>query len=691
MKTKFILKGLNCPNCSAKIVDDIKKYEGIKDVNYDLVNQMLYVEHEKTPDLKNKVKRSVDKFEEGIEVLSTEDEAKEVFEDDDEKKVFKKKMLVYSFVLLMLILNHFLDYNLNIKKGVYLVLFIIVGYDVVISAVKNILKGQLFDEQFLMTIATFAAIAIGEYPEAVAVMLFYSVGELLQDMALDNSRKNIKSALEIKPDFANVLDDKGNLIQYKPEDVEVGQIILVKPGEKVPLDGVVVEGESFLDTSVLTGESVPIKATVGEEIKSGSINKSHAIKMKVTKEYSEGAVAKIIDMVENASQRKANVEKSITKFSKVYTPIVCAIAVLLVIMGPSLFKIELKEAIYRACVFLVISCPCAFIISVPLGIFGGIGAASKNGVFVKGGNYLESLKDVGVFVFDKTGTITKGVFEVSEVKSYEGFTKEDVVEIAAAGEMSSNHPIAKAIVRKSKNRININDVVDFEEIPGKGIKYTLEGKEVLVGNNKIIDAEEVEGTNIFVSYDKKLIGEITVSDIIKPEAKEFISQLKENNIKTYMLSGDEKTVTENIAKEVGIDHAIGGLLPEDKVSELQKIKEKEKSLVSFVGDGVNDSPVIAISDIGISMGMTGSDIAVEASDIVILKDNLNKILDGIKISKNTVKIVNQNIFFALGVKVLVLILAGFGHASIWLGVFADVGVALLSVLNALRALKPKLS
>ncbi|WP_276906424.1 heavy metal translocating P-type ATPase [Peptoniphilus duerdenii] len=691
MKTKFYLKGLNCPNCSAKIVDDIKKYDGINDVNYDLINEMLYVEHEKIEDLHKKIEDSVNKFEDGIEVLLADNNSQKNDEEDDEKEDFKKNIIIYSFVLLMLIVNHFVDYNLNVKKIVYLALYVVVGYEVVFSAFKNILKGQIFDEQFLMMIATFSAIAIGEYPEAVAVMLFYSVGELLQDIALDNSRKNIKSALEIKPEFANVLDDKGNLITYKPEDVNVGQIILVKPGEKVPLDGEIIEGESYLDTSILTGESVPIKAVVGEELKSGSINKSHAIKLRVTKEYSDGAIAKIIDMVENASQRKANVERKITKFAKVYTPVVCAIALLLVVFGPSLFKIELREAVYRACVFLVISCPCAFIISVPLGIFGGIGAASKNGVFVKGGNYLEALKDVGIFVFDKTGTITKGVFEVSNIKSYEGFSEEDVLEIAAAGEMSSNHPIAKAIVRKSKNKININDVVDFEEVPGKGIKYILHGKEVLVGNNKIVDAKEVEGTNIFVSYDKKLIGEITVSDIIKPEAKDFINSLKKNNIKTYMLSGDEVTVTENVAKEVGIDHAVGGLLPEDKVAELIKIKEREKKLISFVGDGVNDSPVIAVSDIGISMGMSGSDIAVEASDIVILKDNLNKIIDGIKISRNTVNIVNQNIILAFVVKVLVLGLAGFGHASIWLGVFADVGVALLAVLNALRALKPKLN
>lgn len=691
MKTKFYLKGLNCPNCSAKIVDDIKKYDDINDVNYDLINEMLYVEHEKIEDLHKKIEDSVNKFEDGIEVLLADNNSQKNDEEDDEKEDFKKNIIIYSFVLLILIVNHFVDYNLNVKKIVYLALYVVVGYEVVFSAFKNILKGQIFDEQFLMMIATFSAIAIGEYPEAVAVMLFYSVGELLQDIALDNSRKNIKSALEIKPEFANVLDDKGNLITYKPEDVKVGEIILVKPGEKVPLDGEIIEGESYLDTSILTGESVPIKAVVGEELKSGSINKSHAIKLRVTKEYSDGAIAKIIDMVENASQRKANVERKITKFAKVYTPVVCAIALLLVVFGPSLFKIELREAVYRACVFLVISCPCAFIISVPLGIFGGIGAASKNGVFVKGGNYLEALKDVGIFVFDKTGTITKGVFEVSNIKSYEGFSEEDVLEIAAAGEMSSNHPIAKAIVRKSKNKININDVVDFEEVPGKGIKYILHGKEVLVGNSKIVDAEEVEGTNIFVSYDKKLIGEITVSDIIKPEAKDFISSLKKNNIKTYMLSGDEVTVTENVAKEVGIDHAIGGLLPEDKVAELIKIKEREKKLISFVGDGVNDSPVIAVSDIGISMGMSGSDIAVEASDIVILKDNLNKIIDGIKISRNTVNIVNQNIILAFAVKVLVLGLAGLGYASIWLGVFADVGVALLAVLNALRALKPKLN
>lgn len=741
MKTTFILKGLNCPNCSEKILRDIRKYDGMKSAEFDLGTQKLSMEHEEIKDLKNKVENSVNKFEKGVTVLekkkinenkninvkengvhhshehgekncceghshkhlhahSHEHNHEDIDEDshghshehgnlDASEK--KKTIAIFAVVFGLLIFNHFYDYNKDVKRVTYLLAYVLVGYEVVISAFRNIFHGEFFDEEFLMTLATFAAIGIGEYPEAVAVMLFYSVGEFLQDLALDRSRDNIKAALELKPEFANVVGSDGVVTKFDPEDVEVGSIIVVKPGEKVPLYGKIIEGDSYLDTSEITGESVPVKVSIGDEIESGSINKSNILKMEVTKAYEEGAIAKVIDLVENASTRKARVEKLITRFSKVYTPIVCVIALLMVLFGPRVFSITTKVAIYRACVFLVLSCPCAFIISVPLGIFGGIGAASKNGVFVKGGNFLEGLKDVKTFVFDKTGTITKGVFEVSDVKTYGGFKEDEVIKIAAIGEHGSNHPIAKAIVAKYGKDIDINEAKDFEEIPGKGIKFNYKDGEVLVGNASLVGTEKKEGTNVFVKYMGEIIGDIIVSDIVKDEAKSFVSDLKSMGIKAFMLSGDEKSVTEKIAKEVGIDNSIGGLLPEDKVKELEKIKNSTDGKVAFVGDGVNDSPVIALSDIGIAMGMRGSDIAIEASDIVIMKDELEKIVDGIKISKYTAKIVTQNIVFALSVKLIVLILASIGHASIWAGVFADVGVTLIAVLNSLRALNPKIN
>ena len=686
-KSSFILKGLNCPNCTAKIIDDIKNNQRVVDLDYNFSNQKLSLLHRGQESLKNAVEASVKKFERDVEVIEDIEKIdKDQIEEDEEEKISPYKIGIYIVSFLFLLKGFFME-PLSYENYIIIGLYFALGYHVLLKAIKNIGRGEIFDENFLMSLATIAAILIGEYPEALAVMLFYNIGELFEDMALEKSRKNIKAMLELKPDFANVLRGE-NFIKVAPEEVKPGEIIIVKPGEKVALEGIVREGQSFIDTSNLTGESLPVKVNVGDEIHSGSINTGSILQIEVTKAYAEGSIAKIIDLVENAGSKKASVEKTITKFSRVYTPIVCLISLLMLLLGPKIFNIEFKEAVYRGALFLVLSCPCAFIISVPLGIFGGIGAASRSGIFVKGGNYLEALKNIEVMVFDKTGTITKGVFEVSQIKTFENYSEEEVLELAALGEQGSNHPIAKAIKNKYGE---INEVPEnFKEISGKGISYTYKGKKVLVGNASLVNKKaEGSGTQVYISVDGNVIGMILVSDIVKPEAKSFIEKLKKLKIKTYMLSGDTEESAQEFGKLVGIDFVKGGLLPLDKVKEFEKIKKSNNGNVSFVGDGVNDSPVLALSDVGISMGKIGSDIAIEASDVVIMTDELDKITKGIKISKGTSKIVNQNIIFAIAVKLIVLILGALGFATMWAGVFADTGVTLIAILNSLRALKIK--
>ena len=570
--------------------------------------------------------------------------------------------------------------------------------EIILKAIRNIIRGKVFDEHFLMSIATIGAFIIGEFPEAVAVMLFYQIGELFQSYAVDKSRKSIVALMDIRPDYANIKKD-GDIVKVDPDDVKIDDIIVVKPGEKVPLDGIVIKGNSYVDTKALTGESVPRKIEQNDEILSGFINQKGVLEIKVTKEFENSTVSKILDLVENASSKKSKSENFITKFAKYYTPIVVIIALIIAFVPPFILNMgEFNDFLYRALTFLVVSCPCALVISIPLGFFGGIGGASKLGILVKGSNYLEALQKAEIVVFDKTGTLTKGVFEVQEINSFD-IKKEKLLEYATYAEYYSNHPISISLKNKYNKKIDKERIKDIKELSGNGIVAIIDSTEVIIGNKKImnnfnIKYEEVEkqGTILYIAIDKKYVGYIVISDKIKDDAKDTIKGLKKNNIKkTVMLTGDIKKVGESVAKEIDIDEVYTELLPDDKVKKVEKLlKEKsEKSKLVFVGDGINDAPVLAMSDIGIAMGGLGSDAAIEAADIVIMNDEISKILTAIKISKKTMKIVVENIVFAIGVKVIVLILAAFGISTMWEAVFADVGVSVIAILNSLRMLNVK--
>ena len=580
---------------------------------------------------------------------------------------------------------------------VYAVPYVLIGYDIIYKAARNIRNGQVFDENFLMMIATFGAFGVREFLEAVAVMLFYQVGELFQSYAVGKSRQSISAMMDICPEYANIEED-GELTQVDPDEVEVGSIIIIKPGERIPLDGVVVEGESFIDTAALTGESVPRKASVGDDIISGCVNGSGTLKVRTTKEFDDSTVARILELVENASSKKAKVENFITKFAKYYTPIVTIGAVVLAILPPLVLGGGWGMWIERACIFLVISCPCALVISVPLGFFGGIGAASGIGVLVKGSNYLEAVAEMTTIVFDKTGTLTKGEFVVSEISPH-GVSEDELLEIAAHGEGYSTHPIAESIKNAYKDNVDMNRVTDAEEIAGHGLHVKFDGKDVLIGNEKLMQKKKIDfvsckkaGTIVYVACEGKFAGSILISDTVKEGAKEAIAAMKQVGVKKcVMLTGDRKESAQAVAQELGIDEVHAELLPADKVSQVEKLLEgqKEKERLAFVGDGINDAPVLTRADIGIAMGSMGSDAAIEAADVVLMDDDVQKIASIVRISRKTLTIVKQNIIFALGVKVLVLILGAFGLANMWEAVFADVGVSVIAILNAMRALKAK--
>ena len=585
-----------------------------------------------------------------------------------------------------------------ITKGIYIVAYLIVGLEIVIKAIKNIFKGEVFDEHFLMAVATIGAFAIGEFPEAVAVMLFYQIGELFQDYAVDKSKESITNLMDIRPDVA-VVKRNGKLETVKPETVKIGEEIVVKPGEKIPLDGTIIDGSSMLDTSALTGESVPRSAKIGEKVLSGCINQSGVLTIKVEKEFVESTVSKILDLVENASNKKSKSENFITKFAKIYTPTVVGIAVLLAIIPPFLLNWgSFSEWLERALTFLVVSCPCALVISIPLGFFGGIGGASRKGVLIKGSNYLELLSKTDIFVFDKTGTLTEGVFEVQKINPVD-ISEEELLKIAAYAESYSNHPISASIKKAYQKEINQEIIEKTEEISGKGIVSQIENKTVVIGNNKIMQEKGIEykesndiGTILYVAINNKFAGSIVIADKIKEDAKQTIQGLKRNTVsKTVMLTGDKKEIAEKVAKQIEIGEVYTDLLPDQKVEKVEElIKQKtEKGKLAFVGDGINDAPVLAISDIGIAMGGLGSDAAIEAADIVIMNDKPSKILEAIKISNKTMRIVKQNIIFAISVKILVLILGACGIATMWEAVFADVGVSFIAILNSLRALGRK--
>ena len=617
----------------------------------------------------------------------------------------QKKMLVriiVTFVIFAVLFAAEHTGNLESLEGsvllflIYLVPYLIIGYDIVWKAIRNISHGQVFDENFLMMIATFGALGVREYSEAVAVMLFYQIGELFQGYAVGKSRQSIAAMMDICPEYANIEED-GELKQVDPDDVEIGTIIIIKPGERIPLDGVVVEGESLIDTAALTGESVPRKAAVGDEIISGCVNGNGTLKVRTTKEFDDSTVSKILELVENASSKKAHVENFITRFAKYYTPVVTIAAVILAIVPPLVLGGGWSDWIQRACIFLVISCPCALVISVPLGFFGGIGAASKLGVLVKGSNYLEALAQMDTMVFDKTGTLTKGEFKVTEILPSEGFTKEALLNLAALGEGYSTHPIAASIREAYGQPLDMNRVNDAKEVAGHGIQVQIDGQEVFIGNEKLMRAQNITpaacesiGTVIYVACDGKYTGAIVISDTIKAGAKEAIRGMKAVGVKKcVMLTGDRKQAAELVAKELDIDEVHAELLPQDKVSQVEALlsKETEKERLAFVGDGINDAPVLSRADIGIAMGSMGSDAAIEAADVVLMDDDIRKIASVVRISRKTLTIVHQNIVFALAVKALVLILGALGMANMWEAVFADVGVSVIAILNSMRALK----
>ncbi len=608
--------------------------------------------------------------------------------------------IISSFILLavLMICEHIgiLPENIWIQLILFLVPYLIIGYDIIVKAAKNIRRGQVFDENFLMMIATFGAFGARDFSEAAAVMLFYQVGELFQSYAVGKSRQSISEMMDICPEYANIEQD-GRLVQVDPDDVEIGSIIVVKPGERIPLDGVVVEGESLIDTAALTGESVPRKASVNDEIYSGCVNGSGTLKVRTTKEFDDSTVAKILELVENASSKKAKVENFITRFAKYYTPIVTIAAVLLAILPPLILGGGWSEWIHRACIFLVISCPCALVISVPLGFFGGIGAASRIGVLVKGGNYLEAVSEIHTIVFDKTGTLTKGEFKVTGLVTENGTTEAELLELAALAEGYSNHPIAGSIKDAYRKPLDMSRVDNAKEQAGHGIQVLVDGKEVLVGNEKLMVENGIAytpctmaGTICYVAWERQFVGAIVISDSIKVGAKEAIHKMKQVGIqKCVMLTGDRKEAATVIAKELEMDEVYAELLPGDKVAKVEDqmngLREKEK--LAFVGDGINDAPVLTRADIGFAMGSMGSDAAIEAADVVLMDDDVRKIAAVVRISRKTITIVKQNIVFALGVKAIVLVLGAIGVANMWEAVFADVGVAVLAILNSMRTLK----
>ena len=610
-----------------------------------------------------------------------------------------KQLIKIIISLLLVVISLLLKFDTELYSNIlYVIAYIIVGYDIVLKAVRNIFKGKVFDENFLMTVATIGAFCIGEFPEAVAVMLFYQIGELFQSYAVDRSRKSVASLMDIRPDYANVYRED-EIERVDPDEVNIGEIILVKPGEKIPLDGIVVDGESMLNTQALTGESVPRKVTVNDEVLSGCINNDRILKIKVSKEFEESTVSKILDLVENASSRKSKSENFISKFAKYYTPIVVIVSVALAVIPPFVIKEALfSDWLYRALSFLVVSCPCALVISIPLSFFGGIGAASKIGVLIKGSNYLEALASAEIVVCDKTGTLTEGVFKVQKIKAI-GYSDDELLRYAAYAEGFSNHPISISLKQAYNKEINEKLVTETQEISGKGVLAKVDGKMVLVGNEKIMkeynikfQKSEETGTIVYVAINDEFAGTILIADKIKEDSYKAVKLFKNNNVKkVVMLTGDRDNISESIANELNLDEYHAELLPQDKVSWVEKLMTQKSSggKLIFVGDGINDAPVLALSDIGVAMGGLGSDAAIEAADVVIMTDEPSKIANSVQISKKTMRIVKQNIVFAIAVKIGVLILSAFGVSTMWEAVFADVGVSVLAIVNALRVLRIK--
>lgn len=729
---KLILEGLDCANCANKIENRINKLERIKEANVNFSTSQLYVEVEGEIDknqLIAEIQTLVTQLEPGVRVVekatapikvkkssccsgeSCEIEHehthsyKHGHDHNHEDSTYmnhpitsfiRENMWLIVGVILFIVVST-IDFNINLSIILYALSYLLIGGKVLLTAIKNILRGELFDENFLMLVATVGAFAIGEYPEAIAVMLFYEIGELFQGYAVNRSRKSISSLLDIRADHANlVMGDSSKLVS--PEEVHIGDYIIVKPGERVPLDGEVVEGECYLDTSALTGESVPRLVGSGEQILAGCINTNALVKVRVTSEYGDSTVARLLELVENASSKKAETEKFITKFARIYTPIVVFLALAIAMIPSLIVGADFLTWLYRALVFLVVSCPCALVVSIPLGFFAGLGGASKEGVLVKGGNYLEALNHVETVVFDKTGTLTKGIFKVTQIHALD-MPQEDFLELAAYAESHSNHPIAQSIIKAYGQEVLTERLSQYEEVAGQGVKVNIKYQQVLVGNSKLMQSagltvSEVDaiGTIIHMAVDGQYKGYMVISDEIKDSSRAAIANLKVRGVKKIvMLTGDQASVANKVAKELGIDEVYSQLLPHQKVEHVERLlneKSKDKNLV-FVGDGINDAPVLARADIGVAMGGIGSDAAIEAADVVLMKDDPMALVNAIVKARQTSTILYQNISFALGIKVLVMILGAMGYASMWAAVFADVGVTILAVMNSTRALKAK--
>lgn len=719
---KLYLKGLDCANCANKIENKVNKLESVEEAVLNFSLSLLIVSLKENSDVnrvEEEIKTIVSKLEPDVIVSKYNNNIKEKknvctseccsghAHDIEEKheeshdhdhsegiSLRDKVSLAIGFILFAIAI--FIGEEKSYVPYIYALSYVLVGGKVVLSAIRNIFRGQVFDENFLMTVATLGAFAIGNHPEGVAVMIFYEIGELFQSYAVNRSRKSISSLMDIRADYANLITD-GEEKKVDPSEIKIDDIIVIKPGERVPLDGIVIEGNSSLDTSALTGESLPRNIELNDEILAGVINLTGVIRVKVTKEFGESTVSRILELVQNASSKKAQTEKFITKFARYYTPVVVLSAVALAIIPPLVVEGALfSDWVYRALIFLVVSCPCALVVSIPLGLFAGIGGASKNGVLIKGGNYLEALKDVETVVFDKTGTLTKGVFKVVKINT-NNIEESELLRIAATGESFSNHPIAQSILKAYGNEVDKSIISNYEEISGNGIKVNIDNKEVLLGNYKLMNSNEIKynnskeiGTVVHVVVEGEYKGSIVIADEVKEDSKEAIEMLKKIGVKKcVMLTGDNKKVAEKIAEELGLDEVYAELLPTDKVVMVEKLlKEKsEKGKLAFVGDGINDAPVLARADVGVAMGGIGSDAAIEAADVVLMRDNPSSLVDAIEIGRKTNRILWQNIIFSLGVKIAVLIPAAIGIANMWEGVFADVGVTLIAVLNSMRALR----
>jgi Cd2+/Zn2+-exporting ATPase len=698
MKRIYALQGLDCANCAAKIEGAVKKLDCVSFAAVNFISGTLQVDVRDghLSHVKERIQELVHGFEPGVAVVERDGTAREQGREKENKAEIIRLIAGGAVFVIGLLISNFTAVSGYVSPAVYILAYLILGAEIVLRALKNIVRGKVFDENFLMSVATIGAFIIGEYPEAVAVMLFYQIGEYFQALAVRSSKKSITGLMDIRPDFANVRRN-GETLKVPPNTVAVGETILVKPGEKIPLDGVVAEGASMLDTTALTGESVPRSAKPGDTVLSGCINLNGLLTIKVSKTFGESTVAKIIDLVENAGSKKAPTENFITAFSRYYTPAVVVLAALIAVIPPLLSGGLWADWVNRGLIFLVISCPCALVVSIPLGFFGGIGSASKRGVLVKGGNYLEALNHLDIVVFDKTGTLTKGVFKVTRVLPADGFSEDELLEYAATAESFSNHPIALSILKAYGKEIDKTGLSDYDEISGHGISVKAAEKKVLVGNHKLMAANGIafteakdSGTKVYVAVDGVFSGCVVISDEVKNDSRNAISALKAKGVrKTVMLTGDDPRIAAAIAEELDLDEVYGGLLPHEKVEKVETLsgQKRPKGKLAFIGDGINDAPVLARADVGIAMGGLGSDAAIEAADVVLMTDEPSKLIEAMDIARITKRIVWQNIVFALGVKAVFLALSAFGIASMWEAVFADVGVSLLAVLNAMRILR----